>query len=49
MQHPMTADRWLNFPKKAAEWFKDVEAGKAVNKVDPSIPVKPYRPAPADK
>ena len=49
MQHPMTADRWLNFPKKAAEWFKDVEAGKAENKVDPSIPVKPYRPAPADK
>ena len=37
------------FRTKPFEWFKKVEAGEEVNKYDPSIPVKPYRPKPADE
>ena len=49
MRQPMTAKIWRQFPAKAAVWFKEVEAGKAVNKVDPTVPVTPYRPKPAEK
>ena len=31
MQKPQTSESWVNMPKKAAEWFKKVEAGEAEN------------------
>ncbi len=48
MQKPQTAESWANMPKNAAEWFDGVEAGKTVNPFEPR-PMKPYRPAPAEK
>ncbi|MBR1780390.1 MAG: enoyl-CoA hydratase/isomerase family protein [Oscillospiraceae bacterium] len=47
MQEPMTAEHWVKMPARAAEWFKKVEAGEAVNPFahneEPGY-YKPYRP-----
>ena len=49
MQQPPTRESWEGFRTKPFEWFKKVEAGEEVNRYDPSIPVEPYRPKPADE
>ena len=49
MQQPPTRESWDGFRTKPFEWFKKVEAGEEENKYDPSIPVEPYRPKPADE
>ena len=49
MQKPQTAESWVDMPKKAAEWFKKVEAGEIENPFkhnDTPGYYKPYRPQP---
>ena len=49
MQKPQTSESWVDMPKKAAEWFKKVEAGEIENPFkhnDTPGYYKPYRPEP---
>ena len=49
MQKPQDAASWIDMPKKAAEWFKKVEAGEVENPFkhnDTPGYYKPYRPEP---
>ena len=49
MQKPQTSASWVDMPKKAAEWFKKVEAGEVENPFkhnDTPGYYKPYRPEP---
>ena len=48
MQKPMNAEMWTGMPKRAADWFKNVEEGKTENPFALK-PVKPYRPKPVEK
>ena len=48
MQKPMDAKMWTEMPKRAAEWFKNVEENKIENPFALK-PVTPYRPKPAEK
>lgn len=47
MQQPMNKDLWVNMPKRAAEWFKRVEAGEIENPFELK-PQTPYRPKKED-
>ena len=50
MQKPQTFESWSDMPKKAAEWFKKVEAGEEKNPFEHNDEpgyFKPYRPKPA--
>ena len=49
MQKPQTSESWVGMPKKAADWFKKVEAGEIENPFkhnDTPGYYKPYRPEP---
>ena len=47
MQQPPTRESWAGFRTKPFEWFKEVEAGNAVNPFELKE-IEPYRPDPAE-
>lgn len=48
MQQPMNKELWTGMPKRAADWFRNIEETDAKNPFEIK-PVTPYRPKPADE
>ena len=48
MQQPPTRESWAGFRTKPFEWFKEVEAGNAVNPFELKT-IEPYRPKKEDE